>query len=236
MKFNYKIWCKLFNVLSVRWYIKFYDVFFVFFCYFTAAQSNAMCNFERGDLERTKHLLAMWQDSRWQRIFAQSFLFQIFHICAKKPQDKWVDLTFPKPKGRFFVEIIFSSKYSWKRNRFSIVILNMWDSKWMTYPELSFDVADGHGLKWCIKMDKLFVLIYLSPCFIKLGVVRLCIFCVVMQITWVVWKQTETVPCILHISISEVCRCLCGFREKNVVVITSWCNFRQQRSVLTQFY
>ena len=28
---------------------------------------------------------------------------------------------------------------------------------------------------------------------------------------------------------------LCGFRENNVVVITSWCNFRQQRSVLTQF-
>ena len=31
-------------------------------------------------------------------------------------------------------------------------------------------------------MDKLFVLGYLSPCFIKLGVVRLCIFCVVMQL------------------------------------------------------
>ena len=52
----------------------------------------------------------------------------------------------------------------------------------MTYPELSFDVADGHGLKCCIKMDKPFVLDYLSPCFIKLGVVRLCIFCVVMQL------------------------------------------------------
>ena len=31
-------------------------------------------------------------------------------------------------------------------------------------------------------MDKLFALDYLSPCFIKLGVVRLCIFCVVMQL------------------------------------------------------
>ena len=31
-------------------------------------------------------------------------------------------------------------------------------------------------------MDELFVLDYLSPCFIKLGVVRLCIFCVVMQL------------------------------------------------------
>ena len=52
----------------------------------------------------------------------------------------------------------------------------------MIYPELSFDVTDGQGLKWCIKMDKLFVLDYLSPCFIKLGVVRFCIFCVVMQL------------------------------------------------------
>ena len=46
----------------------------------------------------------------------------------------------------------------------------------MTYLELSFDVTDGHGLKWCIKMDKLFVLDYLSPCFIKLGVVQLIVF------------------------------------------------------------
>ena len=52
----------------------------------------------------------------------------------------------------------------------------------MIYPELSFDVTDGHGLIWRIKMDKLFVLDYISPCFIKLGVVRLCIFCVVMQL------------------------------------------------------
>ena len=82
-----------------------------------------------------------------------------FHIYAKKPQDKWVDWTFSKPKGKFFMEIILSSKYLWKHNRFSILIVNMWDSKCMTYLELSFDVTDGHGLKWCIKMDKLFVLI-----------------------------------------------------------------------------
>ena len=61
------------------------------------------------------------------------FSSKSFHICAKKPQDKWVDRTFPKPKGKFFVENILSSKYSWKRNRFAIVIVNMRDSKWMTY-------------------------------------------------------------------------------------------------------
>ena len=40
--------------------------------------------FERGDLERTRHSLATWQDSRWQRIFARSFLFQVFpHLCKE---------------------------------------------------------------------------------------------------------------------------------------------------------
>ena len=41
-KISYRSWCKSFNVLSVQWYIKFYDVFFVFFCYFAAARSNAI--------------------------------------------------------------------------------------------------------------------------------------------------------------------------------------------------
>ena len=34
---------------------------------------------------------------------------------------------------------------------------------------------------------------------------------------------------------NQVCRFLCGFGEKHIVLITRWCNFRQQRSVLTQF-
>ena len=140
MKFNYKIWCKLFNVLSVWWYIKFYDVF-VFFCCFTARSicATPITFFEWGDLERTRHLLATWQDSRWRRIFAWSFLFQVFY------------------GNRFVIEIL------------------------MKMQQIS-NVTDGHGLKWCIKMDKPFVLDYLSPCFIKLGVVWLCIFCVVMQL------------------------------------------------------
>ena len=40
---------------------------------------------------------------------------------------------------------------------------------------------------------------------------------------------------VMHISILEVCRFLVWFYRKHVVVITRWCNFRQQRSVLTQF-
>ena len=38
-----------------------------------------------------------------------------------------------------------------------------------------------------------------------------------------------------RISILEVCRFFVWFYRKNVVVITRWCNFRQQRLVLTQF-
>ena len=41
-KISYRSWCKSFNVLSIQWYIKFYDVFFVFFCCFAAAWSNVI--------------------------------------------------------------------------------------------------------------------------------------------------------------------------------------------------
>ena len=75
--------------------------------------------------------------------------------------------------NRFVIEILMKTQQIFNRDR-----EHMRDSKWMIYPELSSDVTDGHGPKWCIKMDKLFVLDYLSPCFIKLGVNRLCIFCV----------------------------------------------------------
>ena len=46
-----------------------------------------------------------------------------------------------------------------------------------------------------ILMDKVFVLDYLSPCFIKLGVVRLCIFCVVMQLRFI----SNIVNCNAHL-------------------------------------
>ena len=83
------------------------------------------------------------------------------------------------------------------------------------------------------KMDKLFVLDYLSPCFIKLGVVQLCIFCVVMQLPES-YENKEFVYIYLDFRSFQVF-CVSGFIEKDVVVITRWCNFRQQRSVLTQF-
>ena len=39
---------------------------------------------ERGDLKRARHSLATWQDSRWQRIFVWSFLFQVFPYLCKE--------------------------------------------------------------------------------------------------------------------------------------------------------
>ena len=71
----------------------------------------------------------------------------------KSSKDKQVDQAFTKPiKENVFMEIILSLKYSRKCNKFWF----MWDSIWMT------DVTDGSGLKWCINLDKLFVLINFS--------------------------------------------------------------------------
>ena len=154
------------------WYIKFYDVFFFFFCCFIAAHcATPIKFFERGDLERARHLLATWQDSRWQRIFAWSFFFQDLSTFVQRSHKIY--------GNHFVIKILMKTQQIFNHDR-----EHMWDTKWMTYPELSFDVivTDGHGLKWCIKMDKVFVLDYLSPCFIKLGVVWLCIFCVVVQL------------------------------------------------------
>ena len=102
-KISYRSCCKSFNVLSVQWYIKFYDVFFVGFCCFVAARSNAtICTthfYERGVLELD--LLATWTRFKMalRRIFSRSFLFQIFPHLFKKPKDKWVDHTFTRPKA-----------------------------------------------------------------------------------------------------------------------------------------
>ena len=132
-----------------------YALSFMMFSSFSSAvlllhnQMRSICAtpgtfFERGDLERTRHSLATWQDSRWRRIFARSFkLFssKSFHICAKKPQDICqVDRTFSESKGKFFMEVVLSSKYSWKRNRFSIVIVNIWETrnKLLTLKSINF--------------------------------------------------------------------------------------------------
>ena len=81
---NYLMFCLFGDTLS----------FMIFFSFSSAVlllhnQTQSICAtpitfFERGDLERARHSLATWQDSRWQRIFARSFLFQVFpHLCKE---------------------------------------------------------------------------------------------------------------------------------------------------------
>ena len=126
-----------------------------------------------------------------RRRFAQSFLFQIFPHLFKKPKNKWVDRTSTKPKGKFFMEFTLSSKYSKKCNRFSIVIVN----------QLHDWCHDGRGrrLKWCTKLDKLFVLIY----FYWLHKIGSCstLHFLCCYANYLTWKQK--VPCIMPISILE---------------------------------
>ena len=136
-KISYRSCCKLFNVLSVQWYIKFYDVFFIFFCCF-AAENNWTRPFaqhlqhfyEQGVLELD--LLATWTRFKMvlRRIFSRSFLFQIFPHLLKKPKDKWVDCTFTKPKLRkilhgicFVIEILEKMQQIFNHNRKQIAWL-----------------------------------------------------------------------------------------------------------------
>ena len=99
-KISYRSWCKSFNVLSDQWYIKFYDVFFVFFCCFTAARSNAIylhnaCNIFMNEESWELDLLATWQDSRWRcgEYSHDLFSFKSFCICSKKQKiSEWIVL------------------------------------------------------------------------------------------------------------------------------------------------
>ena len=82
--------------------------------------------YERGDLERTRvagHVARLKMETI-RTIFSHSNL-------KSKPEDKLVVGTFTslaKHNGKFFMEIILSSKILRKCNRFSIVILNLRDS------------------------------------------------------------------------------------------------------------
>ena len=135
-KISYRSWCKSFNVLSVQWYIKFYDVFFIFFCCFAAARSNEI---------------------------------HLHNTCNIFMNKSW--------------------KYQRKCNRFSIAIAN----------KLHDWCHDGRGLKWCTKLDKLFVLIY----FYWLHKIGSCstlhfLCCYANDLKW-----KQKVPCKMRISILE---------------------------------
>ena len=138
--------------------------------------------FERGDLERTRHSLATWQYSRWRRILAQSFLFQVFlHLCK--------EATRYTSRSNFLKENS-SWKSFWHRNTHeNATDFQSWSWTYarLEMNDLSRVIVWCHWWTWTEVMYKdgqtfCLGLLILSPCFIKLGVVRLCSFCVVMQL------------------------------------------------------
>ena len=153
MKFNYKIWCKLFNVLSVWWYIKFYDVFFSFLLLFYC------CTIKRNPfVQRQIHFLneETWNelDTRWPRdkipdgggyctIFSLPSL-STFVQKSHKIYDK-IEL-FQSLKENPSWKSFLSSKYPWKHNRFSIVIMSICETRneWLirSYRLMSLDWSD----------------------------------------------------------------------------------------------
>ena len=81
---NYLIFCLFGDTLSFMMFSSFSSAVLLLHNQTRSICATPITFFERGDLEWNRHLLAMWQDSRWQRIFAQSFLFQIFpHLCKE---------------------------------------------------------------------------------------------------------------------------------------------------------
>ena len=98
------------------------------------------------------------------------FSFKSFCICSKKTKDKWVDHTFTKPKGKFFMEFTLSSIDLRKCNRYSIMIVNKLHDWW----QMGTDRCEQ---KWWTKLDKLFVLIYFYMCCKKFVVVSVELLC-----------------------------------------------------------
>ena len=104
--------------------------------------------FERGDLEQARHSLRRCVKIQDDGGYLHNlFSSKSFHICAKKPEDIWVDRTIPKSKGKLFMEIILSLKYSWKCNRFSIVIVNICETQneWLIR---SYRLMSLMGMDW----------------------------------------------------------------------------------------
>ena len=159
------------NLAPLAWNsITRFDANYLMFCLFGDTLSFMMCytSFSSAALllhNQTQSICATpnyflneetWNelDTRWPRDKIQDggdlhdlFSSKSFHICAKKPQDIWVDRTFSKSKGKFFMEIILLSKYSWKRNRFSIVIVNICETRneWLIR---SYRLMSLMGMDW----------------------------------------------------------------------------------------
>ena len=128
-------WCKLFDVLSAQWYIKFYDVssfssavLLLHDWTWSSCTTPVTCLWMRSPETR---LAATWKDSRWR---CEEDLHDF-----KKKRKKRVDRTSAKPKGKFFMEFTLSSKYSRKCKIFNRDYKQgAWLKPWQTWTEVMY--------------------------------------------------------------------------------------------------
>ena len=140
---NYLMFCLFGDTLSFMMFSSFFSAVLLLHNKTQSICATPITFFEWGDLERARH----WLRPR-DKIFARSFSSKPFHtFCAKKPQDIWVDRTFSMSKEKFFMEIILSLKYSWKCNRFSIVIVNICET-WNEWLIRSYRLMSLMDMDW----------------------------------------------------------------------------------------
>ena len=78
---NYLMFCLFGDTLSFMMFSSFSSAVLLLHNPTQSICARPITFFERGDVEWVRHSLATWQDSRWQRIFAWSFLFP--HLCKE---------------------------------------------------------------------------------------------------------------------------------------------------------
>ena len=154
--------------------------FLLLFCCCTIECNNpfAQCLehfYERGVLELDLLPRDKIQDGTVKKICTIFSLSNLSAFVQKTKKNKWADHTSTTPKRKFFMEFTLSSKYLRKCNRFSIVIINKLHD-WCHWRTWRLDWSDVQSLTNFLSW-------FISTGCIKLGVVRLCTFCVVMQIT-----------------------------------------------------
>ena len=156
MKSNYKIWCTNYlmfclfgDTLSFMMFSSFSSAVLLLHNQTQSIYATPITFFEQGDLERARHSLRPHDKIQDGGGYLHNlFSSKSFHtFCAKKPQDIWVDRTFSKSKGKFFMEIILLLKYSWKCNRFSIVIVNICET-WNEWLIRSYRLMSLMGMDW----------------------------------------------------------------------------------------
>ena len=130
---NYVMFCQFGDTLSLMMFSSFSSAVLLLHNETRSICATPIPFFERGDLERTRHLLATWQDSRWRRKFARSFLFQVFpHLCEEATRYVSRSNFFKVLRkilhgNHFIIKILMKTQQIFNHDR-----EHMWDSKWMS--------------------------------------------------------------------------------------------------------